>query len=379
MPLKRIALFYAFCMVFIGYHASGGTLIKLEKVAVSSVPDNLLPPYLESITVDPAGNVFSFAGKQNGKDTYVVKFDKNLEYIKHFGREGVGPGEFSTLNCDAKDRLSIDPQGNLCVVDYNPRRRILLFDNDGTYKTEYYYERFPLKELRYLYDIKIAGNGAYAAFSWRRDSPAPYGIIFSISPPKILKKHTFTGQAVYQLSKLKHFYGPHAFIETDAKHIVFAHSDIFKVMVFDKSGKHAITIEDKTRTGPFKFSGKEMGYISDVVLAPSEDYTMSYNNLMKELRANKKKFRAWISDIKNNKNVIAAVKLDGERIYVFTVKEDISKTGFCHVEIYNLKGKLVKKGWFEKIPDLICRGFAYYTARDDEDNPLIVKYRLIHD
>jgi DNA-binding beta-propeller fold protein YncE len=77
---------------------------------------------------DAAGNIFVADGYGNSR---VAKFDKNGQFIKSWGTKGKGPGQFDLLHT-----MAIDPQGNVYIGDRS-NRRIQVFDNDGTFKTEY--------------------------------------------------------------------------------------------------------------------------------------------------------------------------------------------------------------------------------------------------
>ncbi len=77
---------------------------------------------------DAAGNIFVSDGYGNSR---VAKFDKNGLFIKSWGSKGTGPGQFDLLHT-----IAVDPQGNVYVGDRS-NKRIQVFDNDGTFKTQY--------------------------------------------------------------------------------------------------------------------------------------------------------------------------------------------------------------------------------------------------
>lgn len=77
---------------------------------------------------DAAGNIFVADGYGNSR---VAKFDKNGQFIKSWGTKGKEPGQFDLLHS-----MAVDPQGNVYVGDRS-NRRIQVFDNDGTFKTQY--------------------------------------------------------------------------------------------------------------------------------------------------------------------------------------------------------------------------------------------------
>ena len=77
---------------------------------------------------DAAGNIFVADGHGNSR---VAKFDKNGKFIKSWGTKGTGPGEFDTPHA-----IAVDAQGMVYVGDRG-NKRIQVFDNDGTFKTQY--------------------------------------------------------------------------------------------------------------------------------------------------------------------------------------------------------------------------------------------------
>jgi sugar lactone lactonase YvrE len=81
------------------------------------------------IAFGPHGDVFVVQGHGKG-DPKVVKFDKDGNFIKTWGKKGTGPGEF-----DIAHSIVIDAKGLLYVADRN-NARIQVFDGDGKYIRE---------------------------------------------------------------------------------------------------------------------------------------------------------------------------------------------------------------------------------------------------
>ncbi len=77
---------------------------------------------------DSAGNIFVSDGYGNSR---VAKFDKNGKFIKSWGSKGTEPGQF-----DLPHAIAVDAQGNVYVGDRS-NKRIQVFDNNGTFKTQY--------------------------------------------------------------------------------------------------------------------------------------------------------------------------------------------------------------------------------------------------
>jgi DNA-binding beta-propeller fold protein YncE len=77
---------------------------------------------------DSAGNIFVADGLGNAR---VAKFDRDGKFIKSWGQKGAGPGQFANVRS-----IAVDAQGNVYVAD-GGNGRIQVFDNNGTYKTEF--------------------------------------------------------------------------------------------------------------------------------------------------------------------------------------------------------------------------------------------------
>jgi DNA-binding beta-propeller fold protein YncE len=77
---------------------------------------------------DAAGNIFVADGYGNSR---VAKFDKNGKFITTWGSRGTAQSQFNTVHS-----IATDATGNVYVGDRG-NRRIQVFDNNGTFKTQY--------------------------------------------------------------------------------------------------------------------------------------------------------------------------------------------------------------------------------------------------
>jgi DNA-binding beta-propeller fold protein YncE len=77
---------------------------------------------------DSAGNIFVADGIGNAR---VAKFNNKGVFIKSWGSKGNGPGQFGAARA-----IAVDAQGNVYVAD-STNKRIQVFDNNGTFKTQY--------------------------------------------------------------------------------------------------------------------------------------------------------------------------------------------------------------------------------------------------
>ena len=76
---------------------------------------------------DAVGNIFVADGMGNAR---VAKFNSKGVFIKSWGSKGNDPGLFDTALA-----IAVDAQGNVYVGDGN--KRLQVFDNNGTFKTQY--------------------------------------------------------------------------------------------------------------------------------------------------------------------------------------------------------------------------------------------------
>src|SRR5579862_2986551 len=77
---------------------------------------------------DSAGNIFVADGMGNAR---IAKFDRDGKFIKSWGQKGAAPGQFANVRS-----IAVDAQGNVYVAD-GGNHRVQVFDNNGTYKTEF--------------------------------------------------------------------------------------------------------------------------------------------------------------------------------------------------------------------------------------------------
>ena len=77
---------------------------------------------------DGDGNIFVADG--HGSNARVAKFDRNGRFLMSWGSRGTEPGQFDTPHS-----IAIDAQGNVYVADQG-NKRIQVFDNDGTFKSQ---------------------------------------------------------------------------------------------------------------------------------------------------------------------------------------------------------------------------------------------------
>ena len=83
------------------------------------------------VIVAPNGDIFVADGHGDKTNARIVKFSKDGKFIKAWGKEGKGPGEF-----DVPHGLAMDSAGRLFVAD-RANSRIQIFDQEGTFIAEW--------------------------------------------------------------------------------------------------------------------------------------------------------------------------------------------------------------------------------------------------
>jgi peptidylamidoglycolate lyase len=153
-----------------------------------------------SIAFLPSGEFYVTDGYKN---TRVLKFSKDGQYIMEWGKPGKGPGEFNLVH-----GIAIDAKGRIYIVDRG-NSRIQIFDLDGKYIDEWRDLRFPVfhaitkDQYLWLSDmhkiLKYDLNGQLL-YSWGRfgESPGDMWVVhhFSVdSDGNLYTADPFSGRA----------------------------------------------------------------------------------------------------------------------------------------------------------------------------------------
>jgi hypothetical protein len=110
------------------FSPDGKVLMTLGKAGTQCEgPDTFGSP--TDVAVAPNGDIFVSDGHSgcNCPNARIVKFDKSGKFIKAFGKQGKGPGEF-----DGPHTLAFDSRGRLIVGD-RTNNRVQIFDQDGKF------------------------------------------------------------------------------------------------------------------------------------------------------------------------------------------------------------------------------------------------------
>ena len=112
------------------FSPDGKLLLTLGKAGVTGEgPDVFNQP--SDVVVAASGDVFVADGHDENSNARIVKFSKDGQFIKTWGKRGSAPGEF-----DVPHGLAFDSRGRLFVADRG-NNRIQIFDQDGKFLEEW--------------------------------------------------------------------------------------------------------------------------------------------------------------------------------------------------------------------------------------------------
>lgn len=108
----------------------GHVLMTLGKAGIAGEgPDTFSGP--SDVVVSPGGDVFVADGHLAMSNGRIVKFSKNGTFVKAWGKQGAGPGEFNVPH-----GISMDSRGRIFVADRS-NNRLQIFDQDGKFLDEW--------------------------------------------------------------------------------------------------------------------------------------------------------------------------------------------------------------------------------------------------
>lgn len=112
--------------IVVKFSSEGKVLLTLGKAGVSGAgPDTFNQP--SDVVVGANGDIFVADGHGGSSNARIVKFSRDGEFIREWGRRGSAPGEFDTPHA-----IAIDSRGRLFVGD-RANNRIQIFDQDGNF------------------------------------------------------------------------------------------------------------------------------------------------------------------------------------------------------------------------------------------------------
>ncbi len=353
--IKLKKLFIVFILMsIIAFSQVKSDIVKMKNIAESKSFFDLGIQHIASMSVDSLGNLFIIDGMKRK----ILKFDTKLKYISSFGKQGQGPGEFNRAYT-----ISIDKKNNLYIMDN--MNKIITYSNSGKLINEKRFSGGTSSSSGFVLNYPVFISRKYKNMQ-------PQIVLINLEKGEVVKEFEVLVSANYSLKMPNgmrmaptiEYVGGHSFIDTFNDHCVIAEGEKINVRLIDSSGKVLVIKKDKIEKS--ELSSKEIDYLKDKIFLYFGG-KFSKTSLVKLLSNYK------------YKNFIYNVKIADNRVYVFTVASDISVRNKYPVEIYDFKGKLIKKSYFPFVPKKIYGNYVYKIEtieEDDEEIQKIVKYRF---
>lgn len=312
------------------------------------------------IKIAPDGSVFVSEREQ------LFKFDSRGHFLKSFLKKGEGPGEIKYFA-----NFFFNSQG-VIIGTYMPVKLIFM-TLDGTYQDEFKLEKvkpFTLlmsaTDTRFYFHDNSLSFGSFGKIKTGINQRI-HRIIFRnregiikeinsefITRDAVIKKTSKSGGISISMDEITNF-----------------------ITVFDRGNYLYVVHRDR-------YMINQVDLKTDKII---RRFTRDYKPVAYQVKEDLEEEDTEIEKIKNQKlyNDIYALQMNGKKLMVFTSAMDRDKRTL--VDVYDHQGKY-RDCFYLKIPginrpdDLIrkplCfdRGYFWTTSIDEDDNPIIIKYKM---
>lgn len=291
----------------------------------------------------------------------VLKFSPEGELIQTFGEKGQGPGDYQNPHL-----LAFTPTGQLVVADelYN----LTFLNEEG-----HFIERIHLDGRL---AVGFIGDDRFYAWIWGEDNRSQ---VMVDSQNNLLKSFFQVPRSAFSVSApdetgrqvMFNFSRPEF-----APSLQFAHAgrfsavgigDEYDIFVLDERGE--TTCHLRREVQPVDFQKKEKKYLEEEI----RDYG-------RERGWPGSVVRGLVKKIPDKKIFFDQVLMTEKHIFVFRIKEDISKeTGPIPVDIFSIKAEFFGSTYMPDQPLHISEDFMYFVRSDEQDNLFLEKaaYKII--
>jgi 6-bladed beta-propeller len=324
--------------------------IKLEK-PLEIGRKELLFGSIASVCEDAELNFYVL----DGREQRVFKFSPDGRLLAKFGQKGQGPGDFQSPG-----QVVFTSQGELAVLE--DLYYVSFFKTDGTFIRRL--------DLNGRLGLGFIGPDRFYGWIWR---PEDQQQLMVDSKNNVLKAfHTIardlfsvnlpdeTGRAV-MFNYSDDSYVPQFLYGHNSDLSAVGISDRYEISLLDETGQSVGAIVRDIK--PQKFSAKEKDYLDREL----REFAKSKGWPGRVARELAKKIPSF-------KNMIGAVRVSPEDIFVFRIPNDITaESGLLPVDIFSRRGEYIGTGQLPDIPVFISGGAIYFSPAEPDGNIYLLR------
>jgi len=276
----------------------------------------------------------------------VFKFSPDGRLLMKFGQKGQGPGDFQSPG-----QIVFTSQGELAVLE--DLYYVSFLKTDGMFIRRL--------DLNGRLGLGFIGPDRFYAWIWRPEDQQQvmvdannniHGAFYTIARDRFsVNLSDETGRAV-MFNYSNDAYVPQFLYAHGGRLSAVGISDRYEISLLDESGQEIVRIRRDLK--PQKFSAKEKDYLERGL----QEFGKSKGWPGRIARELGKK-------IPSHKNMIQAVRISPEHIFVFRFPPDIrAENGLLPVDVFTQGGKFLGTADFPDIP-LFISGKAFYFVKTD--------------
>jgi len=285
----------------------------------------------------------------------IFKFSPDGRQLATFGQEGQGPGDFQSPG-----QIVFTRQGELAVLE--DLFYVSFLKPDGTFIRRL--------DLNGRLGLGYIGPDRFYAWDWRPEDrqqmmvDAKNNLINTFhSIPRDLFSVTLpdeTGRRV--MFNYSHDAYVPQFLYAHGSHLsAVGISDRYEISLLDERGQSAGTIIRDLK--PQKFSAKEKDYLEREL----REFAKSKGWPGRVARELGKKIPPF-------KNIVNAVRISPENVFVFRFPPDIAaENGLLPVDVFSRRGEYIGTGGLPEIPVFISAGATYFSRAELDGNVYLVR------
>jgi hypothetical protein len=291
----------------------------------------------------------------------VFKFSPEGRPLMGFGQKGQGPGDFQSPG-----QIVLAPQGELAVLE--DLYYVYFFKPDGTFIRRL--------DLNGRLGLGLIGPDRFYAWDWRPEDRQQLIVDAKNNPIKTfhsIARDLFsvtlpdeTGRAV-MFNYSNDIYVPQFLYAHGGLFSAIGISDRYEIVLLDEGGRQVTTIRRDLK--PQKFSSREKAHLKRELL----EFTESKGWPARVARELGKK-------IPSAKNIIRAVRISPEYVFIFRFPEDITEgNGLLPVDVFTAKGVFTGTANLAEIPLLVTDKTMYLVKTDELNNIYLVRMKYALD